>query len=235
MADQQHRATAGEWAFVKARADDIVSYSCILELLCRIEALEMTLRVAAGTLTPAERAKMGVVPASSLSAAVDRAASEAFRADSWIPWPDEVSATEAKPHHPEKPDSSLERRVSEHIKAQSVLTAALVKRLEALEGVPLDGAVPAKVPGGLPALAEKVKALEDTVNATTQPNHPAEIPDNSLLSQVAAVIDNGTACDRAPDRIACDTIRAVADWMRENPDVYFPPALVFALEQEAER
>lgn len=30
-------------------------------------------------------------------------------------------------------------------------------------------------------------------------------------------------------------IREVAAWMTSNPDVYFPPALVFALEQEAER
>jgi hypothetical protein len=30
-------------------------------------------------------------------------------------------------------------------------------------------------------------------------------------------------------------IREVAAWMTGNPDVYFPPALVFALEHEAER
>jgi len=30
-------------------------------------------------------------------------------------------------------------------------------------------------------------------------------------------------------------IREVAAWMTSNPDIYFPPALVFALEQEAER
>ena len=30
-------------------------------------------------------------------------------------------------------------------------------------------------------------------------------------------------------------IHEVAAWMTSNPDVYFPPALVFALEQEVER
>ena len=40
MADQQHRATDGEWASVKARAPGGVAYSTILELLHRIEALE---------------------------------------------------------------------------------------------------------------------------------------------------------------------------------------------------
>ena len=37
---EQHRATAGEWASVKACANDVVTYSTILELLHRIEALE---------------------------------------------------------------------------------------------------------------------------------------------------------------------------------------------------
>jgi hypothetical protein len=35
--------------------------------------------------------------------------------------------------------------------------------------------------------------------------------------------------------MACAAIREVAAWMTSNPDVYFPPALVFALEQETER
>ena len=37
---EQHRATDKQWRDVKALADDIVTYSCIHELLCRIEALE---------------------------------------------------------------------------------------------------------------------------------------------------------------------------------------------------
>ena len=39
MADQ-HRATAEHWAYVRTRADDMVAYSTILELLHRVEALE---------------------------------------------------------------------------------------------------------------------------------------------------------------------------------------------------
>ena len=62
MAEQQHRCTAGEWASVKACANDVVTYSTILELLHRIEALE--------------------------------------------------AAQQAKPNHPEKPDSSLVERVA---------------------------------------------------------------------------------------------------------------------------
>ena len=142
----------------------------------------------------------------------------------------------AKSNHPEIPDSSLERRVSEHIKAQSVLTSALVKRLEALEGVPLDGAVPAKVPGGLPALAEKVKALEDTVNATTQPNHPAK-PDSSLVERVAAAIHPNVCAD--PNLYlheARAAIREVAAWLRDQK--VYGVGWVWAverLEEEAEQ
>jgi uncharacterized membrane protein len=38
---EQHRATADQWAYVRTRADDMVAYSTILELLHRIEALEV--------------------------------------------------------------------------------------------------------------------------------------------------------------------------------------------------
>jgi len=43
MTEQQHRATADEWASVKALASvrSGVAYSCIFELLHRIEALEV--------------------------------------------------------------------------------------------------------------------------------------------------------------------------------------------------
>jgi hypothetical protein len=40
MAEQQHRATARQWRDAKALAYDIVTYSCLLELRDRIEALE---------------------------------------------------------------------------------------------------------------------------------------------------------------------------------------------------
>jgi hypothetical protein len=64
-----------------------------------------------------------------------------------------------------------------------------------------------------------------------KPNYP-EKPDSSLLSQVAAVIGNGTACDRAPERIARDTIREVAAWLSEHAGGTDSPLL---LEREAER
>ena len=66
-----------------------------------------------------------------------------------------------------------------------------------------------------------------------KPNHPAK-PDSSLVERVEdAIYRNGNEPGfRAEARAA---IREVAAWMTGNPDHHFPPALVFALEQEAER
>ena len=224
--NDQHRATADEWTAVKALASGGVAYSCILELLHRIEALEA--RDEDDKEAWAARLRRpGRSQAERIASLAERITSLQKRIDAL------EAAQPAKPNHPEIPDSSLKRRVSEHIKAQSVLTSALVKRLEALEGVPLDGAVPAKVPGGLPALAEKVKALEDTVNATTQPNHPAK-PDSSLVERVAAAIHPNVCAD--PNLYlheARAAIREVAAWLRKHYGG--PTATTDLLEREAER
>jgi len=55
--------------------------------------------------------------------------------------------------------AALEQQLKEHIRAQSVLAAALVKRLKALEGFSPDGAIPEGgrgVPGGIAALEQRV-------------------------------------------------------------------------------
>jgi len=68
-----------------------------------------------------------------------------------------------------------------------------------------------------------------------KPDHPAK-PDSSLVKRVAdAIVAEAKFAGVVNDRPARATIREVAAWMRENPDVYFPPDLVFTLEQEAER
>ena len=84
--NDQHRATASEWACIRP---GVAPYSCILELLHRIEALE-----AAGF---------------ALQSSVKQAAfaiSESFRAASAKVRPSEVATTEAQPNHPEISDSS---------------------------------------------------------------------------------------------------------------------------------
>ena len=207
---EQHRATAEQWALIE-RMRHHTEFSTILELLHRIEALEA--RDEGDKIDWTKMRRPGRSQGERIASLVKRI--EALEA-----------AQQAKPNHPAKPDSSLERRVSEHIKAQSVLTAALVKRLEALEGVPLDGAVPAKVPGGLPALAEKVKALE--VAHRGQPNHP-EKPDSSLVERVAAAL-TGDSDNWKPEARAA--IREVAIWLSEHAG---GTRAAWMLEREAER
>ena len=92
----QHRATAGEWASVKALASGGVAYSTILELLHRIEALEA--------------AQSGSIDLSHLS----DAEREKIRKLLANPGTFEVMevAQPAQPNHPEKPDSSLVERVA---------------------------------------------------------------------------------------------------------------------------
>jgi len=68
--------------------------------------------------------------------------------------------------------AALEQQLKGLMEAQSVLAAALVKRLEALEGMPPDGRSSAKVPGGIAALANRLKSLETLFWAH---NHPASI------------------------------------------------------------
>lgn len=58
-------------------------------------------------------------------------------------------------------------------------------------------------------------------------------PPPKLVQQVVMVI--GRDGETARWNEARAAIREVAAWMTSNPDIYFPPALVFALEQEAER
>ena len=92
MTDQQHRATPQQWRDVRACADDIVTYSTILELHDRIEALESTAQ-------PNYPEK----PDSSLLSQVSEVANR-IRA-----------AAHMQPNYPAKPDSSLVRRVGAEI------------------------------------------------------------------------------------------------------------------------
>ena len=101
MADQ-HRATNLQWACIKARTcgseSDVVAYSAIHELLCRIEALEATqhAHVDLSHLSDAERERM-------LKSIANPGRLEAL----------EAAATEAQLNHPAKPDSSLVEQVTD--------------------------------------------------------------------------------------------------------------------------
>jgi hypothetical protein len=91
-------------------------------------------------------------------------------------------------------------------------------------------------------LRARVEALEAAVTnevrpsevaaTTAEPNHPAK-PDSSLVERVALTLAGPNDDAELWMLDARAAIREVAAWMTSNPDHHFPPALVFALEQEA--
>ena len=87
---------------------------------------------------------------------------------SGAPWQHTSYWKQSAEHETTEPDriAALEQQLKEHIRAQSVLAAALVKRLEALEGLSPDGAIPEGgrcVPGGIAALEQRVASMEATM------------------------------------------------------------------------
>ena len=84
-------------------------------------------------------------------------------------------------------------------------------------------------------LLELGAGIRDAVAKELDRNYPAK-PDSSLLERVSSAINPSICADsNLYLQEARAAIREVAAWMTSNPDVYFPPALVFAVEQEAER
>lgn len=92
---------------------------------------------------------------------------------------------------------------------------------------------------------EQAQQVRDLLTPEPRRNYPVK-PDSSLVERVSTAIaledekhywpsTEGDARDVVESDMARAAIREVAAWMTSNPDVYFPPALVFALEQEADR
>ena len=79
-------------------------------------------------------------------------------------------------------------------------------------------------------LALQTQDKLDRLIAQDRDDAPARA--GGLVERVHSCIIGEPECGHMQARAA---IREVAAWMTSNPDVYFPPALVFALEQEAER
>jgi len=71
--------------------------------------------------------------------------------------------------------------------------------------------------------------------ATSRPSPNSSQTRSSLVERVGAAIFEQFENNAGNEAEARAAIREVAAWMTSNPDVYFPPALVFAIEQEAER
>jgi hypothetical protein len=87
-------------------------------------------------------------------------------------------------------------------------------------------------------VSDRNKFLADTMadEDDSRPTPNDLLVRSSLVERVAdAIVGEATCAGIVNDRPARAAIREVAAWMTSNPDVYFPPALVFALEQETER
>jgi hypothetical protein len=85
-------------------------------------------------------------------------------------------------------------------------------------------------------LRARVEALEANSSARLTGSNYPEKPDGSLVERVAGAIAKAEHLCDAEDALpeARAAIREVAAWMASNPDHYFPPALVFTLEQQVE-
>jgi hypothetical protein len=82
-------------------------------------------------------------------------------------------------------------------------------------------------------LRARVELLEATQHAHIEGNYKPTPNPNQIRSLLVERVM--TAIERADgDDEARAAICEVAAWMRSNPDHHFPPALVFALEHEAE-
>ncbi len=77
---KQHRATPYQWEYVRERTEaGLEMASCTLELLHRVQAIELALRAQAGLLTESEQAGLGVVSDSAIKAAARRGVDLAIR------------------------------------------------------------------------------------------------------------------------------------------------------------
>lgn len=87
------------------------------------------------------------------------------------------------------------------------------------------------VVGATDACVLELRARVEALEATSKPSPNFSQIGSSLVERVEDALMHEVGL-RPMARAA---IREVAAWMTSNPDVYFPPALVFAIEQEAER
>jgi hypothetical protein len=136
---------------------------------------------------------------------------------------------------------TLEAAAHKHIVETNSDIVALFTRVESLEAAEHEISKVHQISKPLKLTPDQVQQVLDQLRPKSKPTpNPGQIR-SSLVERVAIAIsrceDSSCWDDEAvnwePEARAA--IREVAAWMTGNPDVYFPPALVFALEQEAEQ
>jgi hypothetical protein len=129
---------------------------------------------------------------------------------------------------------ALEAAAHKHIIETNSNIVALFTRVESLEAAERQASKVYQISKPLKLTPEQEQQVRDLLapNSKATPN-PIQIR-SSLVDRVARAIGrDDEPINWEPEARAA--IREVAAWMTSNPDVYFPPALVFALEQEAEQ
>jgi hypothetical protein len=116
-----------------------------------------------------------------------------------------------------------------------------LQRIEKLEGTRRPASKVYEISEPLQLTPEQAQHVAALLAPNSKPSPNSSQIGSSLVERVALAISrcedssswDDEAINWAPEARAA--IREVAAWMTSNPDVYFPPALVFAIEQETER
>ena len=142
---------------------------------------------------------------------------------------------------------ALEAAAHKHIVETNSNIVALFTRVESLEAAERQASKVYEISKPLKLTAKQQEQLNVLLRpATSQPSPNSSQVGSSLVDRVSTAIaledekhywpSTETDAKGATEAdMARAAIREVAAWMTSNPDVYFPPALVFAIEQEAER
>jgi hypothetical protein len=126
----------------------------------------------------------------------------------------------------------LEAASHKHIVETSANILALASRVESLEAAERQASKVYQISKPLKLTLTQAQQVNDLLAPNFKPTpNPSQIR-SSLVERVEGALIESVKEQGSMARAA---IREVAAWMTSNPDIYFPPALVFALEQEAER
>jgi hypothetical protein len=129
---------------------------------------------------------------------------------------------------------TLENAAHKHIVETNSNILALAGRVDSLEAAERQASKVYEISKPLKLTVKQQEELNALLRPSSKPSPNSSQIGSLLVERVRkAVFNNGDGDDY--NDTARAAIREVASWMTSNPDVYFPPALVFALEQEAER
>ena len=127
---------------------------------------------------------------------------------------------------------TLENAAHKHIVETSANILALASRVESLEAAERQASKVYEISKPLKLTVKQQKELNALLRPSSKPSPNSSQIGSSLVERVEGALMESVKEHGSMARAA---IREVASWMTSNPDIYFPPALVFALEQEAER